>query len=42
MLTTVHRDVDDGNVLVYLCVGSSFALVRCVCNLAYDAVDNEI
>jgi len=42
MLTTVHRDVDDGNGLVYLCIRSSFALVGCASHLAGDVVDKEI
>ena len=42
MCTTVNRNVDDGNGLVYLFVRSYVALVGCVCNLACDVVDNEM
>ena len=42
MSTSVHRDVDDGNVLVYLCIQSTFTLVGCACQLACDVVDKEM
>jgi len=40
--TTVDCDVDDGNVLVYLCIRSSFASVGCPSHLACDVVDKEM
>ena len=42
MSTTVHHDVNDGNVLVHLRRQSTFALVGCACHLACGVVDKEM